>query len=379
MSRRITDQFIKNLEPPDQGNAVTYDDRVKGFGVRITANGAKAFILNYRCNGRERRYTIGRYPAWSVAAARKEAECLRKQIDVGHDPLVERNDGRSAPTLQDLWDRYEKEHLPHKVARAQADDRSMFRTYILPELGRTTKVSAVTPSEVDRLHRKIGEIAPVRANRVIEVLRKAFSLAIRWEWRPDNPCVGVNRNPEHRRTRYLTVEEIRRLSTAIDDHPERVSALALKCILLTGARRGEVLNATWDQFDLDEGIWLKPATHTNQKKPHRVPLSAPAITLLREMNGQSEGHYVFPGRDPGRPLTDLKRTWKAVCQAAGIENCRLHDLRHSFASILVSQGSSLPLIGAMLGHTQPQTTARYAHLYDEPMREAAEQVGKLLE
>lgn len=379
MSRRITDQFVKNLEAPDKGNAITYDDSVRGFGVRITTKGAKAFILNYRCDGRERRYTLGRYPAWSVAAARKEAERLRKQIDVGHDPLVERNEGRSAPTVLDIWNRYEKEHLPHKVPRAQADDRSMFRTYILRELGRKTKVASVTHADIDRLHRKISETAPVRANRVIEVLRKAFSLAIRWGWRPDNPCVGVKRNPEHRRTRYLTVEEIRRLRRAIDEHPERVSARALKFILLTGARRGEVLNATWDQFDLEEGIWLKPATHTKQKKPHRVPLSVPAVVVLQDMEKGSASGYVFPGRDPQRPLTDLKRTWKAVCHAAGIEDCRLHDLRHSFASVLVSQGASLPLIGAMLGHTQPQTTARYAHLYDEPMRDAAERVGKLLE
>jgi len=143
--------------------------------------------------------------------------------------------------------------------------------------------------------------------------------------------------------------------------------------------RGEALNATWDQFDLDEGIWSKPVTHTRQKKPHRVPLSSPALALLKQAQEQTEGRCVFPGRGPDKPLTDLKRTWKAVCQAAGIEDCRLHDLRHSFASVLVSQGASLPLIGAMLGHTQPQTTARYAHLYDEPLREAAEQVGKLLE
>ena len=144
---------------------------------------------------------------------------------------------------------------------------------------------------------------------------------------------------------------------------------------------GEVLRATWDQFDLAASTWTKPSSHTKQKRTHRVPLSAPALALLTSIRDRQEDgqRFVFPGDVPGRPLTDIKRTWAAVCKKAKIEGARLHDLRHTFASILVSGGGSLPLIGAMLGHSQVSTTARYSHLADDPLRAAAERVGAAYE
>jgi hypothetical protein len=173
--------------------------------------------------------------------------------------------------------------------------------------------------------------------------------------------------------------------------------------MLTGARRGEVLGATWAMFDLENGVWTKPSAHTKQRKLHRVPLSGHALRLLKDLRAVTPGPYVFPG-DDGKPLTDIKRTWFSVCKAAGLvekvekkdrtgkvvrgrngrpviveePNVRLHDIRHSFASILVSAGASLPLIGQLLGHTQVQTTQRYAHLFDDPMRKAAETVGAFM-
>ena len=148
-------------------------------------------------------------------------------------------------------------------------------------------------------------------------------------------------------------------------------------MLLTGARRGEVLGATWSMFDLEHGIWIKPSAHTKQRREHRVPISAAAIDLLRRLLVTATGAYVFPGRN-GAPLTDVKRTWQAVRSEAGLPDVRLHDLRHTYASLLASAGQSLPIIGALLGHTQPQTTARYAHLLDDPLRAATNQVGSFL-
>jgi integrase len=376
MPIRITDKLVKDLSPPAKGNAITYDTEVKGFGVRVTAAGARSFVLNYRANGVERRMTIGSYPDWSVMAAREQAKSLKRGIDLGGDPMGERHEDRVAPTVQDLWERYEAEHLPRKAPRAQADDRSMFRTYILPALGRM-KVKDVRPADVDMLHRSISDHHKVRANRVTEVLRKAFTLAVRWEWRPDNPCRGVARNPEDRRHRYLANDEIARLWAALAAHPEQTSADAIKLMLLTGARRGEVLGAMWIMFDLDQGIWTKPAAHTKQRKEHRVPLSAQAIDLLRKLRTAAHSPYVFPGKD-GKPLTDVKRSWASICKTGGLEGVRLHDLRHTYASLLASAGMSLPIIGALLGHTQPQTTARYAHLMDHPLRTAADHVGTVV-
>jgi integrase len=382
-TERLTDRLVRDLPRPSRGAAITYDAEVAGLGARVTAVGTRSFVLNYVCLGRERRTTIGQFPSWSVTAARTEARTLRRKIDSGVDPMDEREAreagaiaDRTAPTINDLFNRYEAEHLPRKSPRAAADDRSMWRKLILPRMG-TVKVAAVTPADVDALHAEVSKTRPIRANRVIEVIRKAFNLAIRWGWRTGNPASGVNRNHEHKRTRYLSGAELIRLSEALAVHPEQVSASAIKLLMLTGARRTEVLAARWDMFDLDSGVWVKPSAHTKQRREHRVPLNTPARQLLLELRASSNGPFVFPGRGNG-PLTEIKRTWAALCASAEIKDCRLHDLRHTYASILASAGLSLPIIGALLGHTQTQTTARYAHLLDDPLRAAAEHVGTTL-
>jgi integrase len=370
----ITDQFVRKLQPPARGNRVHYDDDVSGFGIRITSGSHKAFVLNFRINSRERRMTIGAYPAWSVTAAREQAKEIRREIDLGRDPLKKRIEGRTAPTMPELWLRYEKEHLPRIAKRSQSDQRSMFLKLILPKLG-ALKVSEVRHEDIDELHQEISQHHPVRANRVVEVLRKAFNLAIRWGWRTDNPGKGVHRNPEQKRTRYLSAAELSRLYEALAKHPEKSSVDAIRLLALTGARRGEVLAARWDEFDLRAGIWTKPSANTKQRREHRVPLSGPAISLLQELRRRTNGDYVFPGKH-GKPLADVKRTWRTVVEQAALSDVRLHDLRHTYASILVSGGASLPVVGALLGHTQPATTARYAHLYDDPLRAATERVAE---
>jgi integrase len=414
MTYRLTDALARKALPPTRGQTFFWDSDVKGFALRITPGGAKSFVLDYRADGRQRRITLGAYPDWSVQAARRAAKDFKKKVDQGDDPMEERDAKRAAPNLLDLWQRYEAEHLPRKAARAQADERSMWQKIILPRLGKL-KLSAIDHAAVDALHRDITTIrsAPVRANRVIEVLRGAFNLAIRWKWCEHNPAFGVRRNPEQPRHRYLDKAEIAALARALNEHPEQSSANAIKLMMLTGARRGEVLGATWAMFDLQNGLWTKPSAHTKQRRLHRVPLNGPALRLLKELKEAAAGKtsknsgllspYVFPGTD-GKPLTDVKRTWASVCTKAGLTeqvvkrrdgkvvkgksgnpititqpSVRMHDLRHSFASILVSAGASLPLIGQMLGHTQVQTTQRYAHLFDDPLRKAAETVGTFIE
>ena len=378
MASRLTDNLVRRTLAPAQGQHFLWDDEVKGFALRVTSGGARSFVLDYRVEGRQRRITLGSYPDWSLQAARRAAKDMKRLVDQGHDPMGDRHDERRAPTMKDLWERYQIEHLARKAARSQADERSMWEKIILPRLA-NIKVRRVASSDIDALHEDITKVrgTPVRANRVIEVLRKAFNLAIRWEWIDRNPTVGVRRNPEEKRHRYLSREEIGRLVTALNAHPEKVSADAIKLLMLTGARRGEVLNASWDQFDLKNGIWVKPSSHTKQRRLHRVPLNGPALRLLLELKTRSIGPFVFSGAD-GRPLTDVKRSWSSICKTARIEGCRLHDLRHSFASILVSSGASLPLIGQLLGHTQVTTTQRYAHLFDETLRQATEKVASFI-
>src|SRR5262249_16451812 len=224
------------------------------------------------------------------------------------------------------------------------------------------------------------------ANRVIAVLSKMFSIAVRRRMRPDNPVRGIERNSEHHRNRYLQSDELGRLTKALAEYPDQQPANAIRILLLTGCRRGEALSMRWGDVDLTAGKWSKPASSTNQNKLHKVPLSVPARQLLgrikeaqvRAKPRRPLGQYVFPGSGESGHLSNLKRPWRQICRAAGITGLRIHDLRHSYASQLVSGGASLPLIGALLGHSNPTTTHRYAHLFDDPQRAATENAGAII-
>jgi integrase len=285
-----------------------------------------------------------------------------------------------------LCDRYLSDHAARK--RTGDQDRAYIDRFVRPRLG-TRKVQSITFSDLDGLHRKLtAENGPYLANRFVALLSKMFDLAIRWGMRVDNPAKGIERNHEERRYRYLTGDELRRLTDALATFPSRTVANAVRLLLLTGARRGEVLGATWDQFDLEAGIWRKPSSHTKQKREHRVPLSAPALKLLADMRteaqrnagakGREPSPHVFPGRTGTGPLVEIDSAWAGLCKAAKLDGVRVHDLRHTYASMLASAGLSLPVIGALLGHTQPGTTARYAHLFDDPLRAATERVGAIV-
>lgn len=380
---RLKDSVVKGLSPPEHGYLITYDTDITGFAVRVMApskdesSGTRAFLMNYRVKGtgRERRMTIGKYGDWSVAAAREEAKDLRQRIDRGEDPMGDRHTARKAPTVADLCDRYLEEHLPRKRPSSQAEDRAMIGKIIVPKLGKL-KVADVRHADIDALHRKL-KATPYRANRVAALLSKIFNLAIKWEYRPDNPVKGLERYQEQRRKRYLSPAELQRLTAALAKHSNQASANVVRLLLLTGARRGEVLGATWDQFDLEAGTWIKPSSMTKQKMTHEVPLSAPALQLLAEMQDKADGPHLFPGK-PGEPQAGLKKFWTAICKRAEIKNCRIHDLRHSYASLLASAGVGLLTIGRLLGHTQASTTDRYAHLSDDPLRQATERVGAVI-
>ncbi|MBL4544138.1 MAG: tyrosine-type recombinase/integrase [Rhodobacteraceae bacterium] len=361
---------MNSIEPPKTGYVLKADARLPGFGVRVTANGVRSFVLNYRCAGRLRRITIGRYPDWTVAAARKRASELRREVDVGIDPMTERQSAISAPTVRDLFDRYCRDHLPKKRASSQKTDIAMFRNMILPAFG-ASKVNQITYDHCDSLHRKISKRTPIQANRVVGLLRKSFNLAIRWRWIDANPAIGIVLNPETKRERYLSRDEIKRLHEAMDGHPEQTSCDIVRFLILTGCRSGEAFRARWEQFDGDLRIWTKPASTTKQKRLHRVPVSMAVSELLRRRRDGAESEWVFPSQT-GKPFVSIKRTWARLCNKADIEDARLHDLRHTFASLLASHGSTLPVIGAMLGHSQANTTARYAHLFDETLAAAAE-------
>lgn len=396
MGKKLTDTIVKALPVPKTGNRITYDDgenAVKGFGIRLTSGGSRSFILNYRTRtGRERRFTIGQFPDWKTAAAREEAANLKQRIRLqGEDPLAALEADRGAKTVADLVERFLREHSERKNrASTTALYRGMLDRWVLPKM-KHLKVGEVTFSDVDSLHAVVTKDGgPYAANRMLAALSKMFNLAIKWQLRTDNPVRGVERNQEVKRHRYLSGDEITGLLAALNAHEDKQAANIVRLLLLTGARRGEVLNATWDQFDLDAGLWIKPGATTKQKTEHRIPLSAPARQLLSEIladerakaakAGRDLAQWVFPGRVNSGPREGIKRPWAEVCETAGIKsNVRVHDLRHTYASILASAGMSLPIIGQLLGHTQASTTHRYAHLLDDPLRAATERVGAIVD
>ncbi len=386
---RITKQLLVALSRPPKGNRVTWDSEVTGFGVRITAAGSIAYVLRYVFQGQERRITIGKHPDLTPSAAREKAIIMRGAITDGFDPLVARVEAREAPTVADLCQDYLERHAkPKKRPTSISNDTSMIDRHIKPELG-TKKVAFVTRREIDELHQGLKD-TPYQANRLLALLSKMFSLAVSWGWRTDNPAQGIERFQEQKRHRWLSTDEIAKLARALEKHPNQRAANAIRLLLLTGARRGEVLSATWGQFDLKRRVWTKPSSHTKQKREEHVPLSAPALALVSKMKtdaikslGSEEAlkeiPYLFPGDAEGKPVQHIKKAWASICKFAGIENARMHDLRHTYASHLASSGLSLPLIGRLLGHTQASTTQRYAHLADDPLRKATDSFGTMVE
>jgi integrase len=363
---------------------VTWDRDLKGFGVRISPKGVRTYFVQKRLpGGKQVLVSVGRHGVLTAEQARTRARQMLGAIASGVDPAAERRLAKqieqarkTLPTVVDLIARYEADYLPRKAARSHVEDRALAR-YVVAAFG-TAKVAEVRHEQCDRLHREITRAGtPIRANRVAALGSKMWSLAIKWDWATHNPWHGIERNPETRRSRYLTPAEIQRLGAVLDAHENQQSANVVRLLLLTGARRGELLGATWSMFDLEAGVWTKPSSHTKQRKEHRIPLSAAALQILVAMKAGTTGLYLFPGAE-GRHQGDLKKFWASVCKTAGIEGARIHDLRHTNASILASAGLSLPVIGAMLGHTQPQTTSRYAHLLDDPLRVAAEKVGAVV-
>jgi integrase len=397
MKQHITPKLIEKLEIPESGNVIVYDRSVRGFGVRTTSNGVKSFILNYRVKGRERRYTIARCDEWSVTAARDEAEKLRGQISQGADPMEHREEERGAPTFSELAGAYMEAAEAHKRASTLRNDRSMMK--ILKAHIGNRKAGDVHHEDLARLHRSL-KATPYRANRMLALASAVFTWAAKDDhsrklWNvSENPAKGIKRFQEEPRQTALSQQQLEALEAALAAYSESDAADAIRLLILTGSREREVLSAEWSQFDLKRGVWTKPSHHTKQRKTEHVPLNRPARKLLERMAENKSGPYLFPGRQlPGRqsdkaPRVTIHRPWVQVCKAAGLAEeiripgkrgelkrykptVRIHDLRHSFASYLVSKGESLYIVGKLLGHTRPQTTQRYAHLQDESLREAA--------
>ncbi len=381
--KKLTKRTIDaaRYEPPashPRGAFYIWDTETAGFGLRVYPSGRKVFVLTYRVKGKQRFYSLGRYGELTVQEARTEALDVLRQARQGKDPAEDRMAYRKAPTMADLAERFIEEHSKvNKKPASVVQDRQRFRLHILPRLGHR-RVVDITRADVAELHTAMAAI-PGAANNVRSLLAKAFSLAEVWGWRPEgsNPTQHVRAYKTQRRERHLSPAELRRLAEVLAEAerlqttgPEVIAAMRL--LILTGCRRNEILRLRWEEVDFEGRCLRLPDSKTG---PKTVPLNSVALELLSEIERREGNPFVIPGKKVGAHLTSLNGQWPRIRAAAGLEGVRLHDLRHTFASFGVNLGLPLPMIGKVLGHSHASMTERYAHLADDPVREANEKIG----
>jgi len=375
---KLTIRTIEALEPSEK-DVVVFDDEVPGFGVRVHPSGKKSYCIQYRAGGRTRRVTFARVGTATPDEARKQAKKLLQDVAEGGNPSQARINARRAPTINAACDRFIQDHIEQRLKKStQREYKRAIELFIRPALG-TFKVEDVTRADVADLHNKYREI-PYQANRTLGVLRKLFNLIEVWELRPDgsNPCRHVPKYRENKRERFLSVEELQRLGALLDkldaEHTESLFVIAaFKLLILTGCRLREIQELKWSYVRGDH-IAL-PDSKTGAR---RIPLPPTAQRVLEALPSVSGNDYVLPGKSGDKHVTDLERPWRRIRKLASLGGVRIHDLRHTYASHAVAQGMNLPLVGKLLGHTQIQTTMRYAHLADDPVRKAASEVSAVL-
>jgi integrase len=363
-------------------NYIAFDAELPGFGVRIMPSGKRFFLVQYRRYGRTRRVMLGQFGPLTAELARRRALMLLAQArSGGSDPAAERDALRQSLTVEQLGARFLKEHVAVRCKpTTQSEYRRSVELFIDPFLGKQ-RIRSVTTADVAELHGSLSHV-PYQANRTLGVLSKMMYLSEIWGLRDrhSNPCEDIQRYPEHKRERFLSLKEVKALGRALDaaesDGSEgKYSCTAFRLLLLTGCRLSEIQRLRWEHVYLDEGELRLPDSKTGAKTVH---LGAAAIALLRSLPRVEKNPFVIAGKNSGWYLTDLQRPWRRIRSAAVLNEVRIHDLRHTFASGGLAVGEGLSMIGKLLGHTQVQTTARYAHLAADPLKQAADKIAERL-
>ena len=295
----------------------------------------------------------------------------------GGDPKAQRF-AISEPTLSDVWARYERDHIGIRKEATQRDYRAIWKNRLEPTFG-NQRVREISRGDIDAFHKKWVS-TPYQANRILALLSKLMSLAEEWDWREGtNPCRHIRKFRERARQRFLSGDEIAavRLATIELLAEKKITPNAaniLELLLFTGARSGELASAKWAWVDWALQIIALPDSKTGAKT---IFLSKDAVALLREQEKRSKSQeFIYPGRDAGKHIHNLRKPWMRICVKAGLSGVRVHDLRHTAASLAMGSGTSLAIVGRLLGHTQAQTTLRYAHLDTDPALRAADLIGQ---
>lgn len=377
---KLTKRTIEALDVRESDYFV-WDSELPGFGVRVLPSGPKKFVLQYRYGKTSRRMGIGQFGAITVDQARGLALQGLAKLRQDIDPLVEVRERRTAITVKELSERFDAEHIAvHLKATTAKEYRRNLKLFILPAIGQK-RILDVTRADIAKFHHDSRD-RPYQANRNIEIISKMFNLAELWGLRPDgtNPRRHIKKYPEKKRERFFSEGELGAIGRVLDEmETERIelpSAIAaVRLLLFTGCRLREIMTLKWSYVDLDRSALHLPDSKTGAKI---VSIGNAAVDVLKNLDRMPDNLFVIVGRVPGQHLTDLQPFWQRVRGRAGLKDARIHDIRHTFASVAVSNGMSLPIIGKLLGHTQVQTTARYAHLARAPQIEAANDITSLI-
>jgi integrase len=374
-------KLTKRVVDAAEGRAREYfiwDEDLPGFGLRILPSGRKRYIIQYRAGRRSRRISLGPSTVLTCEQARGRAITIIAVTKNGEDPAARRAADRRAITVKELVERFEKEHIDLRLKPSTAKGyKRMLERFVIPRLG-NHRVNEVTRADVAQLHHDLRHIA-YDANRCLEMISKMFNLAEMWGLRPDgsNPRKHIKKYPEEKRERFLSAAELRRVGEVLREMEqegiELPSAIAaVRLLILTGCRLGEIMTLKWEHVDIRGKALRLPDSKTGAKVVH---LGQPAAEVLEKIERVEKNPWVIVGTKPGARLTDLQPFWQRARARAGLKDVRIHDLRHTFASTAVAAGQGLPMIGKLLGHTQVQTTARYAHLAADPVKEAVNRVA----
>lgn len=375
---KLTKSRVDALRPTG-AERLYWDDELKGFGLRVSPRGRKTFFVQYRSGGRTRRAKIGAMGPVTPDQARLKARALLGDVATGEDPAELRRRRRLTPTVSEVCDRFINEHVEVRLKpKSQIDYKQIIRDGIKPSIG-ALKISEVTRADISALHQSCKD-RPYRANRTLSVLSKLFNLCELWGYRPDgsNPCRLIQRFKETRKERFLSDEEIAGLSNVLMECEASGDisifvAAALRMLLLTGCRLSEIQFLKWGY--VTKTHLVLPDTKTGKRA---IPLPDAGRKILDALPRHSENPFVFQGEADGKPAVNLEKPWRRIRTKARLEDVRIHDLRHTYASKALASGMSLYMVGQLLGHTQYQTTMRYAHLADAPVRDAANQVANVL-
>lgn len=378
---KITKRLVDAFEAGSK-DLFIWDNELAGYGLKVTPSGRKVFVLQYRIGRRSRRITLGAFGPLTAEQARSEAQSALRQIARGDDPMADRDVKRAEKATGELLDQFLLEHADAKLkSRSSAEYRRLVEALVPPKV-RRLPITEVSRSHVAQVHNGMVK-TPYQANRLLAVLRKFFNWCERNGFRPDhsNPALHVQPFKEKKRERFLSPAEIGHLGMVLAEiEREAITSpyviAAIRLLILTGARLNEILTLEWSWIDFEKGCARLPDSKTGAKT---IYLSPPAWQILTTLPRLKNNGYVICGGKAGSHLVNLQKPWVVIRNRAGLSEVRIHDLRHSFASIAVASGMSLPMIGKLLGHSQPQTTARYAHLADDPMRLAAEQIGQKID